>query len=75
MIVYCPKCGSANIWPQDDPFTLDVEVHQVLKGQHEKCMMCKHFWTDKWWEVWKDGEVTIHEADEHGNAIHHDDED
>lgn len=65
MTVYCPKCGSARIYPQGDPFLLDVEVNQTLMGQNERCIVCAHLWTDKWWEVTDEsGKITIHELED-----------
>ena len=52
MTVYCPKCGSANLWPMTDPVKIDEEVNQVLMQQWERCFSCKHQWNDRWWEIW-----------------------
>lgn len=70
MTVYCPHCGSANLWPKSDPRKIDEEVNQVLMSQLEECFSCRHVWTDKWWVVWTpDGSYNV-DADSMGNAIH-----
>ncbi len=65
MTVYCPNCGSARIWPQDDPATVREEDNRELMQQYEKCMVCRHIWLDKWWKVTDEsGEITIHEVED-----------